>query len=85
MSLENQLGALLETQLEFKFFDKVRIQIYNTDQHKEMMSLYNLNYRFDGDFGEEMPLRDFVSNIWIKGGYALRFYQNNYKKYFYDI
>lgn len=80
MSLEK----ITEQQLEFPFLDKIRNQLYAEKQREEMKSLWSLSYRYDGDFGKEMKLSEFVSEIWIKGGMAAHFREKYHKVYFYD-
>lgn len=59
--------------------------MYAKFQLSEMMSVYNLHYRFDGDYGKEMKFGDFVADIWIKGGFAKKFHETYYKVYFHDV
>ncbi len=60
------------------------MQLYAERQRKEMKTIYALHYRFDGDHGQEMKFGDFIADIWIKGGYAKRFHEHYYQRYFYD-
>lgn len=78
------LESRCEEQLEFPFLNKMRMKMYAKAQRDEMDSLWTVNYRYDGDNGKEMRFGDFIADIWIKGGLAKNFHNNNYHKYFYD-
>lgn len=77
----------VETQLEFPFLNDVRLKSYIQAQRAEMLALYNVNYRRDGDYGKEPFMRfgDFIAEVWIKEGHAQEFREKNHKKYFYDV
>jgi len=70
-----------EQQLEFPFMDKVRNLLYAEKQRDEMKALWNLSYRYDGDFGKQMKFSEFVSEIWIKGNLAQHFREKYNKVY----
>lgn len=74
----------LETQLEFPFLNEIRMKLYAEKQKQYMYSLYNLSYKYDGDYGSIMKFGDFVQDIWIRGGMAKTFHDTHYSKYFYD-
>jgi len=74
----------LEQQLEFPFLNTIRMRLYAEKQYREMRTLYDISYRFDGDFGKEMKFGDFLTHIWIKGDFAKRFHDKHYETYFYD-
>lgn len=83
-SIVEQLPQPREIQLEFHFLHKIRMELYAKKQKEEMYALYNLSYRFDGDYGKVMPFSTYLSEVWIKGGLAEDFHRRNYQKYFYD-
>lgn len=71
-------------QLEFPFLQEMRLRLYAKHQVEDMKTLWNVAYRYDGDYGKEMRFGDFIARVWIPGKYAERFHNNWHRQYYYD-